>query len=247
VLGRILFVFLALAGCGGTELDIQQNQVPARPLCELPLAPTPTTITSGTFDLAIGDRSSYLLAPLVENRTGSAITVDTVRVTLTWENDGVTQPLAIRCDGGETCSEWELDACEDGCPVVPANGAAAFTVPIIPRVVTAYFRDQLDRAVREGRVPPEFTVTPTAIIEGTSEDGSLAISEEYTMPVRICLGCLVEFPPDSDSPAIAGPDCCGTAPAQSSCLLGQDGPIDCRHCIRTLPEICNFGRLSCGT
>lgn len=248
MLGRIACLLVLLGGCDSTELDIRQNQVPALPACEIPLAPTPGTIVDGTFDLVIGDRSSYLLAPLIQNRTGSPITIETVRVTLTWLHDGAEQPLSIRCDGGETCSEWELDPCEGmpACPIVPANGVGAFTVPIIPRVVTAYFRDQMDNAVREGRVPPEFSITPTVIIEGTDASGNPALSEPYTMPIRICLGCLVEFPPESDSPSIAGPDCCGAGTPANACLLGQDGPIDCRHCIRTVPEICNFGRLSCG-
>lgn len=243
----ILVLGLLSAGCDASPLAIVANQPPIPGSCELAQRETGEVIERGTFDLALGDRDTYLLTPIVRNRGSTALTVERAHVTMQWEVDGALEPLTVTSELGTQYDSWDLDlgACALECPVVPANGAASFEVPVLPRVVTAHLAAGMDDAVAEGRVPPEYRLVSTVVLEGTSEGASVR-SDPFDYEVRLCLGCLVTFPPGTDSPAIDGPDCCGDGVPETTCAPGQDGPIDCRACIRTLPEICNFGRLSCG-
>jgi hypothetical protein len=74
---------------------------------------------------------------------------------------------------------------------------------------------------------------------GTADGGAEILSPPFTYPLRVCLGCLVEFPDGSDSGSVPGPDCCAGAPTSRACLPGQDDPIDCRSCVMSAPEVCN--------
>jgi hypothetical protein len=238
---------LALFACAPDPLAIVHNQRPIAGSCALSTTPMGDSIREGVFDLAIGDRFSYLITPIIENHAGSPVEIQRARVELDWEIEGELERLRIRCDGGGFCDEWELEVCSGRCAEIPAGGTVAHEVPALPRVATAYFRDMMDGAVAEGRTPPEFRVVARVSLEGVDQDMNPVIGQPFEIDLRICLGCLVEFPPGTDSPAIVGEDCCGGGTPPAECLLGQDAPIDCRHCIRTLPEICNFGRLSCGS
>lgn len=247
VLGCALVV-AALAGCSSSALVIEANQRPSPGSCELSQTRTGDEIDSGTFNLALGDRSTYVLTPLIRNPSSLSFAVERAHVTLQWEVDGALEPLSVTSEVGVRYDSWdlELDACaSDACPVVRASSTASFEVPALPRVVTQYLGSGMDDAVAVGRVPPEYRLISTIVLEGT-QGGVLARSEPFDFEIRLCLGCLVTFPEGTDSPGIAGPDCCGGAPPTPTCQAGQDDPIDCRACIGSLPEICNFERLSCG-
>lgn len=237
-----------LAGCASEPpFAIVRNQRAAAGTCELGASGAP--ITHGVFDVALGDRSAYLLTPLVRNDTDTSLTVRTVRVKTDYVNEGSWQRVRITCDLGAICEEWELSACNPAdpsdCPVVPAGGTASFEVPILSRLVTAYFQGILDAAAIEGRRPPEFELRALITLVGTASDGSEVESAEFSYPLTLCLGCLVVFPPETDTSRLAGPDCCAPGPPPQSCQPGQDDPIDCRRCIYSAPEICNFGRFLC--
>jgi len=245
-LGAVALAAAALAGCGSSpDLEILANQRPDD-RCDLLQDPTGSVIRQGTFDISIGDRSSYLMTPVVRNHTSRTVEVQTVHIEVYEQTDAGPVRLRIRCDLGASCEEWDLDLCDPGpCPTVPAGDTASFEVPILPRLVTGFYQTQLDGAVMEGRVPPEFDLTSEVTLLGTSGSADVE-SNTFDMKVHLCLGCLVEFPPGSDSPSIPGPDCCGRGAPLPACYPGQDDPIDCRRCIMTSPEICNFGKLSCG-
>ncbi|MCC7536472.1 MAG: hypothetical protein IT379_09670 [Deltaproteobacteria bacterium] len=243
----------AASACSGSagqppDLEITHNQAPAAGTCELSQSATRNHIDDGTFDLALGDRSSYTLTPLVENRGADDVVFNTVRLESYHDQDGVFVRLNFVCDNPTGCETWDIDLCEGGtCPTVAAGESGSFEVPVLPRLVTGYFQTIMDGAVREGRIPPEFRLQSVARLIGTASDGSTEVeSEPFSFVVNLCLGCLVAFPEGSDSPAIPGEDCCGGgAPADQGCYPGQDAPIDCRSCVRTLPEICNYGRVTC--
>ena len=152
------------------------------------------------------------------------------------------------CDDAEVCDEWDLALCPAGsrtCPTVAAGDTASFEVPVMSRIVTGFYQTMMDIAVREGRNPPEFELIAEVRLVGTV-DGEEVISEPFEYPVKLCLGCLVDYPDGSDVSRISGPDCCGARSSRINCYPGQDDPFDCHLCTRTLPEICNFGRLTCG-
>lgn len=247
-LAGVLSFVLGAASCGGDELaafEILHNQEPTAGRCDLATVDTEARIGAGVFDVAIGDRSSYVLTPLVENRTSDAIVVDHALVQVWMLFDDELGPVNIVCDRGELCSEWEIPLCEgSGCPVLPARETTSFEVPVLPRLVAAWIVRELDIALRAGRAPPTFELSMRVQLVG-DRDGEQVISPVFDYPLDICLGCLVTFPLGTDSPAVPGPDCCGGGFPEPACYPGQDEGIDCRRCLRTSPEICNFGRFSC--
>lgn len=249
--GRLAAGIVGATLCGCTaappsaELAIVQSQAPAAGTCALSPGVTRERIREGTFDLALGDRSSYTLTPVVRNRRADEVVVATARVEVYEEHGSDSVRLHAACGQPEDCSSWDLDLCEGGCPVVPAGDTASFEVPILPRLVTWYYQSMIDDAVRSGRVPPEFRLRSSVTLVG-SAGGREVVSPPFAFVTTLCLGCLVAFPDGSDAPELPGPDCCGAGAPARSCYPGQDAPIDCRDCIRTLPEICNFGRTSCG-
>jgi hypothetical protein len=237
---------LALAACGEDPdpFRIARNQLPDPSTCELFQARRGTSAARGTFDLVIGDRSSYILTPLVENNGSADITITTARLEAYEERDGESFRLNFACHVPEGCDEWEIDVCEGVCPVVEAGSTASFEVQALPRVVTGYYQIMMDLAAREGRRPPQFDIRAVVRLVGETDGGEI-VSAPFELVVTLCLGCLVEFPPGSDDPAVLGPDCCGPATIPASCYPGQDAPIDCHLCTTTSPELCNFGRTRC--
>ncbi len=238
---------LGLVGCGSEpDFAIERNQRPLAGTCALAEGGAGPALSRGTFDLAIGDRPTYELTPLVRNRTAANITVQTVRVRADLLRDGDRARLSIACPAG-SCDEWDLSACPAAdpldCPVVPADGTASFPVPILPRFVTVYFQEMLDSAIVAGRTPPEFDLVVTVRLRGTSTDGAID-SADFDYELKLCIGCLVTFPTGTDS-VLPGPDCCALGAPEPACIPGQDDPVDCRRCVTTSPEVCNFGRLTC--
>ena len=247
--GRSLVVVaaaIAVAACGEDPepLRIARNQLPDPSTCELIQTRRGTGTGRGTFDMVIGDRSSYVLTPLVENNRGTDITITTARLEAYEERDGTLTRLNFACHLPEGCDEWEVDLCDGGCPVVEAGSTASFEVQALPRVVTGYYQIMMDVAAREGRRPPQFDIRSVVRLVGETDTGEI-VSAPFEFVTTLCLGCLVEFPPGSDDPALPGPDCCGPATIPTSCYPGQDEPIDCHLCVTTSPELCNFGRTRC--
>ncbi|MEM9074628.1 MAG: hypothetical protein AAGE52_39400 [Myxococcota bacterium] len=236
-MGRWITIALLLA-CGSEPgLEIVANQMPLDD-CSLADEDTGDVIREGVFDLAIGDRPSYVLSALVRNRTAESVTLRMARLRAVDRRTG--DPLQITC-GEDVCAAWDEDLCDGACPEIPAGEARSIEVPAMPRVLTAFFLGQMDDAVREGRTPPEFDID--AEIELLT-DGEAASS--FVFPLRLCLGCLVSFPEGTDRASIPGPDCCGAGtPVEDGCYPGQDVPFSCRRCVSTVPELCNFGRRIC--
>lgn len=237
---------MALAACGDDppQLEITRNQLPDGTTCELHQTRRGSGTARGTFDLVIGDRSSYILTPLVANNGSADITITSARLEAYEDREGESVRLNFACHLPEGCDEWDIDVCEGACPVVEAGSTASFEVQVLPRVVTGYYQIMMDVAAREGRRPPQFDIRSVVQLVGETDSGEV-LSEPFEFVTTLCLGCLVEFPPGSDDPSLPGPDCCGSGGIPSSCYPGQDAPIDCHLCVSTSPEVCNFGRTRC--
>lgn len=205
--------------------------------CSLSAGGDAAVLPAGVFDLALGERASYVLTPLVANPGPDPTTVTSARIRVLNES-GV--PYVFDCTDPEGCGEWELDV--EGEIAAGENGT--FEVRVLPRVFTGFVQSQLDADVREGRAPESFRVQAEVQLIGRSA-GEVVVGPPFLYEIEVCLGCLVEFPPGSDDPALPGPDCCGAGRSEPACYSGQDTAIDCRDCLRTLPEICNFGRTTC--
>ncbi len=235
-----------VAGCAPADAEIVAQETPGRSVCVPDPAPPERELDRGTFDLVIGDRDSYLLTPRVANRTGSLLTIEAADVSFEWDQGSGPGPLSVRCEGGEVCSVWEQLGCDGvGCPVVPARDEGRIAIRVMPRVVTTFLLQRFEEAVIEGRAPPIYDLIATVTLRGVSA-GEPVVTPPFEFPIQVCLGCLVEFPEGTDDPAIPGPDCCAGGVSLPTCLEGQDAPIDCRRCRGIYPELCNFGRPSCG-
>lgn len=247
--GAVVAGALALVlGCAGEspDLAVEGAQAPDPDTCVLRDDGSGAPIGAGTFDLAIGERSSYLLGAVVRNRLPEDVVFESVHVEVFQLEDEGPVHLRFTCSEG-ACEAWSIPLCEGApasCPRAPAGDTASFQVPLLPRVVTGFYQGMMDVAVAEGRRPPQFDLRVEYQLEGRTSTG-VVTTPVHSFDLTICLGCLVEFPEGSDSPSIAGPDCCGSGSVIPACIPGQDDPIDCRRCVWTLPEICNFGRLSC--
>jgi hypothetical protein len=241
-----LVLVLGLAGgCGDaseTGLLIEANRRPSSG-CGLTVSDGREVIGSGTFDLVLGDRSAYILTPFVLNELGESVTLERVHIEATELRDPDEVRLSFVCAGGEVCEHWIEELCTGGeCPTIAPGERESFEVPALSPFITRYYQSGLDLAIMEGRVPPEYRLRVQLVLETSTG----AMSDPFFYELTICLGCLVEYPPGTDDPRLPGPDCCGAAaPLPEACYPGQDEAILCRDCIRTVPEICNFGRFSC--
>ncbi|MEO0322986.1 MAG: hypothetical protein AAF447_08510 [Myxococcota bacterium] len=180
-----------------------------------------------------------MLTPLVANTGPEEVVVTGARVRVLDENNIF---LVFNCTDDEGCGTWDLDVRGD--VVIAAGGTGSFEVDVLPRVVTSFFLGQMDADVQAGRTPRRQGLTVQVELLGRS-DGEQILGPPFLYPLELCLGCLVDFPEGTDDPSLPGQDCCGAGLPELSCLSGQEDPVDCRACIGTLPEICNFGRFSC--
>jgi hypothetical protein len=244
--GYLLSFFLVLSGaCGDsseTGLFIEGNRKPTAS-CGLPVSDGRRAIDHGLFDLVLGDRSSYVLTPIVTNELDTAVTFEKVHIEASEIRETGDARLSFICAGGLVCDHWVEELCTGSdCPTIAPGESASFEIPALSSFITRYYQSGLDLAISEGRVPPQYEVRSTMVLE--TSDG--VMSDPFSFELTICLGCLVEYPAETDDPRIPGQDCCGGGPpASDACYPGQDDMIDCRECIRTVPEICNFGLLSC--
>lgn len=237
-----------MVGCTSAALGIEQNQRPAAGTCALPQEPTEHRLDSGVFDLALGERDSYVLTPLVRNRTEASVVVERAWLRVHWDLGHGPTWISVPCEGRQRCIDHSVPLCPEGaaCPAIDPMGTASFEVPILPRPLVQYLQQVMDEAVAEGRTPPEYALTVRLHLEGVGLAEEPVFSDDFDYEVRVCLGCLVELPEIADAPWLPGPDCCAGYVAGSACYPGQDAPIDCRRCRGTTPAICNYGRPTCG-
>jgi hypothetical protein len=86
------------------------------------------------------------------------------------------------------------------------------------------------------------TVIAGIRVFGTTLGGKEITSGEFTFPIDVCYGCLIDYPleavNDSGGPARV---CQGSTEgiSTSQCIRGQDALIDCRECAATL-DVCAF-------
>jgi hypothetical protein len=138
-------------------------------------------------------------------------------------------------------------------PVSP-GGRSAFGVEVLTPAMIQDLRTSPEFIVRgaDGQVRPARTEVKLLVnvkVEGETLDGKSVGSNEFTFPLTVCNGCLVQVPPDAVSvEAGVQPNCLliggeDVETPDDLCFVGQDAPVDCRVC--TLFAVDDFARQLC--
>lgn len=231
-------VALATA-CSGAADDasiVILGNVAADDGCSYSTDPDAERVTLGYLDVAFGDR--YVAHLLVENQ-GS----DPVEVTGGWRNVWY-EPSHTEVVGGRG-NKARSDLV--GSPVVIDGGDRAI-VEVDP-LGDAYinFKREFEEAIAGGGAPLDWDSSIVLVLEGDA-DSTAVESDEWLYGITVGLGRLVTTPDGTDSPFVAGIDCCVQVPSADQCELGQNGHAgSCSDCASCWPEVCNFGHSpACG-
>lgn len=250
LVGALVLGGLASMGCvdNTVSLFIRQVQAPqlAGAACTFTNDPSSASIPEGTLDVAIAE--SYKMAPLLANQQVSQANMDQRRAETSFVN---VQGFVVELHEGSP------EGVLIGSPfsvyqnvVVPPSlaagtpGYAFASLEVIPPQITAALRDAVCRIspaptpTAECPVPRYQSADRRVIVKLTAFGDSLGQhgveSVPFIYPVRVCCGCLVAFPTDSDAAETLypGPDCRGGNAVQSlaTCRPGQDFALDCRFC-----------------
>lgn len=233
VLGVTGLCTLAAAGCEDNEsmlfivgvLAVETTNCVAKP------ERGATLRAGGTLDTALA--SSYRAALLVGSqltqrgsreqlRTETArLSLEGAEVTLT---DAGGTPLNLGDGVGNPFSTLGTGF------VDPAGGTDPGFGVIFVDVVPAVIQPSVSAALEHG----DGIVVAKIRAFGSTLGGQDVESGEYTFPLRICDGCLINYPNTANS-AMGGEDyvCQSTAPAAATstvCFFGQDAIVPCTQC-----------------
>jgi hypothetical protein len=91
--------------------------------------------------------------------------------------------------------------------------------------------------IRQSGASP-VTMLARVRVEGKTSAGNRVGSNEFTFPISICYGCLLDVPPEAVDRSLPTPNCLAQLetelPSGSQCRRGQDRPVDCRVFCPTL-------------
>ena len=91
---------------------------------------------------------------------------------------------------------------------------------------------------------PERSLVASVVVHGRTLGSNELVTAPFTVPIRVCYGCLVSFPPDAieDNPKYPPVNCRNTQAATDKlvgCRLGQDEVVPCTQCKSVNAEVCN--------
>lgn len=247
-----------LMGCvdNTVSLFIRQVQAPilAGTVCSFTNDPASPFVPVGVLDVTLA--SSYRLTPLLANQLITRANMDQGRAETSFLNiEGFVVELHENSpDGpliGPAFSIYQTVVVPPSLAAGTPGYAAANIEVIPPQVVSALSNavcvvDPTFPTSAECPVPRFSSANRRVIVKLTAFGEALnqagIESVPFYWPVNVCCGCLIQFPPESDSPeaVYSGPDCRNGAAIQSlgNCSLGQDYPVDCRACSST-NRFCN--------
>ena len=175
-----VLAFLGLGACtdAGAPMFVIQNQVPDSQ-CVPSAARTGAFLSAGTVDVNTG--GGYLMFPLVQN-IAEAIPGDMSARRITVQGADVE---LIPQDGFDIGDQRAFTNRFSG-TIAANNGLTAFTFEAIPLSVlsTIAASGQLQQPNDRGQIDVKVTVFGQM-------DGSTVESEEFSFPVFVCRGCLV--------------------------------------------------------
>lgn len=202
--------------------------------------PTQATLFEGSLD--VGVRDNYLGAYIVGNQMIPRGDPQNVRAESNRAhiNGGIVR--VTRTDG---TTIREFTAFATGFADPQNNNNPDFGVMgliTIDAPTALILRDELVAQARAQNVNVRSLSTQVLAnikVIGKTLGGVDLESAEYQFPIRVCVGCLVFFPPgvnDTSKPANEQPNCFlapsqqSTNANQSPCFNGQDEAVSCRSC-----------------
>ncbi len=226
-LGCPMALALVLAGVGCTDqesgLFIQGNMELKPPSCEVRAEGTSTLLISGVLD--VGLKLDYEATLLV----GSQLTPRTDKQNLR------TETMIAVITGAEVHLYTDTGA-EEAAFTVPASGVirpdssddpgfGVISATLIPQATGQVLSDDMERGDVRTRVAE-------VKVFGQTVGGLDVESAALRYVIRVCKGCLVDFPPGG----VNSNGTCKLATDQNPqlpCLFGQDAVVDCRSCAAT--------------
>lgn len=206
------------------------------PACEVQADPSATQLLRGTLDVAF--LQSYQGAVLVANQ----LTPRGVKNQLRTETQGVElsgAEIVVTDAQGGVLEEFSVPTggfVHSNTAESPGYGLAFVTM--IPPQLGERLANQLGANRGASR-----TVIANIRVFGKTLGGTELTSGEFTFPIDVCYGCLIDYPIDAveDTGTGEGRVCSGTTEnvTTSQCIRGQDAVIDCRECAATL-DVCAF-------
>jgi hypothetical protein len=222
------------AGCVDDDSSLYVEAVLALtpPNCELQADPSAPQLLRGTLDVAF--LRSYQGAVLV----GNQLTPRGIKNQLRTETQGVElrgAEVRLTNAAGAVLEEFSVPAggfVHSNSSESPGYGMALVTM--IPTGRGQAFLSELNNDRNSVR-----TVVAAIRVFGTTLGGTELTSGEFTFPIDVCFGCLVDYPLEAVEDTGNGRICAGTAEGVSAtqCIRGQDAVIDCRSCAAT-SDVC---------
>lgn len=229
---------VSASGCVDNNETLFINGVLALtpPSCIYKADPTQPILFEGTLDVLF--KHSYLAGILVGNQytprgAKQNLKAESTRITLRGAEVTLTDSLGaqIQCSQNPNCGSFTVY----GTGFVDTNkaeepGWGFFGAEVIPMSVGEY----IQQTMKDTKPQPLLVKTVYASVRvfGESLGGQELTSSMLTFPIKICQGCLIDYP----LIAIDNNRCVVSAanlPSQAPCVMGQDTVIDCRLCADT--------------
>jgi hypothetical protein len=227
-------LLLLWVGSGCTEdqtgLFIQGNAARVPPNCEVTAEASTALLGYGVLD--VGLKLDYDASLLVGSQLTPRADKDNLRTeTMITVVDGAEVHLFD--DEGNQVVEFTVPASGVILPEESESaGYGIINATLIPQTVGDGLR---------GSLAPGQTVTRVAEVSvfGNTVGGLEVESAKIRYVVKVCLGCLVDFPADAVGP---NGECelNDGEPGELPCNAGQDDSVDCRLCAANV-EICRGG------
>jgi len=223
---------ISASGCVDNNETLFINGVLALvpPNCIYEADPTQPFLFQGTLDLFF--KHSYSAGILVGNQytpRGSKQTLKAESTRLTLRGAEVTltdsQGTQVTCTQNPDCGSFTVY----GTGFVDTNRAEEpawgfFGAELIPQSVGTFIHQTMDASDVVQK-----TVYASVKVFGESLGGQEVTSSTLTFPIKICKGCLIDFP----LVAVENGRCVVSAanlPTEKPCIRGQDTVVDCRYC-----------------
>jgi hypothetical protein len=223
---------ISASGCVDNNQTLFINGVLALvpPQCVYEADPTEPILFQGTLDVSF--KTSYMAGILVGNQytprgNKQNLKAESTRLTLRGAEITLTDSLGaqVQCAGNAGCGSFTVY----GTGFVDTNRAEEpawgfFGAELIPQSVGKFIADAM---LAQGL--NQKTVYASVKVFGESLGGQEVTSSTLTFPIRLCNGCLIEYP----LAALDNGRCVSSAtsqPTEEPCLAGQDTVVDCRLC-----------------